>query len=138
MKREHALKLRQMIVKAAASLDDTDALAAKELYDLWNDHSRYYIGDRRREDNRLFRCLQEHDSQPLYKPSLTPALWEEIADPGTGTKDNPIKYNNNMALEKDKYYTQYDVLYICTRSTINPVYNPLSELVGLYVQIVED
>ena len=38
-----------------------------------------------------------------------------------------------MALESGKYYIQDYVIYCCTRDTINPVYNALADLVGLYV-----
>ena len=31
---------------------------------------------------------------------------------------------------------QDGVTYLCNRDTVNPVYNPLSELVGIYVEIV--
>ena len=35
------------------------------------------------------------------------------------------------------YMTRSDgVTYLCNRDTVNPVYNPLSELVGIYVEIV--
>ena len=42
-----------------------------------------------------------------------------------------------MALENGKYYIQDGVTYLCNRDTGNPVYNALSELVGLYVEIAE-
>ena len=41
-----------------------------------------------------------------------------------------------MALESGKYYSQNSKIYRCTRDTVNPVYNALSELVGLYVEEV--
>ena len=40
-----------------------------------------------------------------------------------------------MALESGKYYIQDYVIYLCNRGTINPVYNPLADLVGLYVEV---
>ena len=33
-------------------------------------------------------------------------------------------------------YIQDGVVYLCSRDTVNPVYNPLRELVGLYVKEV--
>ena len=32
------------------------------------------------------------------------------------------------------YYLQDSVIYLCTRDTVNPVYNPLADLVGIYVE----
>lgn len=52
--------------------------------------------------------------------------------------EKDIPYNGNMALEAGKYYTQDGVLYLCNRDTGNPVYHPLSALVGLYVEVVSD
>lgn len=53
-----------------------------------------------------------------------------------GTADDPIPYEGNMALESGKYYSQDGVVYRCTRDTGNPVFHALSELVGLYVEVV--
>lgn len=63
---------------------------------------------------------------------------EEICEQHEGTKYDAIPYNGNMALEAGKYYTQDGVLYLCNRDTGNPVYHPLSALVGLYVEVVSD
>ena len=41
-----------------------------------------------------------------------------------------------MALESGKYYIQGGMTYLCSRDTINPVYNALSELVGIYVEVI--
>lgn len=59
------------------------------------------------------------------------------AEEYAGTKHYPIPYDGNMALESGKYYIQDDVVYLCNRDTGQPVYNALSELVGLYVEVTE-
>ena len=61
---------------------------------------------------------------------------EPEAEPGT--IDNPIEYNNRMALVQGTYYTQGGVVYLCTRDTIIPVYNDLADLVQIYVQVVSE
>lgn len=83
MKREHAMKLRAAIVKASASLDDSTALTAVELFDEWREGVDYIKGDRRRRGDKLFRCEQNHTSQADWTPDATPALWTEVAEPGT-------------------------------------------------------
>ena len=40
-----------------------------------------------------------------------------------------------MELEETKYYTQNEVLYYCFRSTGQPVFNDLADLVGIYVEV---
>lgn len=137
MTRERAYKLRALIVKAADGLADEDAVEGVELFEEWEAGKDYVIGDRRRRADRLYKCRQGHRSQAGWEPENAPALWEEIAKPGQGeTPDNPIPYNNNMALVEGKYYAQAGVVYVCIRSTGAAVYNDLKDLVGIYVEVV--
>ena len=129
-------KLRELIVKASASLSDTDALQAVELFDEWHPDTDYEIGDRRRYNGTLYKARQNHTSQSIYPPNITPALWEVVAPEGKGdSPDNPIVYDQSMAIEKDKFYIENDVLYICTRSSGVPLYTALANVVGNYVEI---
>lgn len=135
---EKARQLRPMIVKASASLSDEDALSAVELFKAWAADTAYAADERIRYGDKLYRCVQAHTSQTDWAPDTTPALWTEVAKPGQGeTPDNPIPYNNNMALGDGKYYSQYGVVYVCTRSTGAAVYNDLKDLVGIYVNVWE-
>lgn len=136
MKRSELYKLRELIEKASTSLADGDALEAVELFPAWAAGVAYAVGQRIQYNGKLFKCVQAHTSQADWTPEATPALWTEVAKPGEGdTPENPIPYNNNMELFKDKYYSQNGVVYICTRNTEIPVYNNLSDLVGLYVEV---
>lgn len=137
--RFHLEKLRSLIIKASASLSDTDALNGVELFAVWSgDSVDYAVGERVSYEGTLYKCRQTHTSQSIYTPDMIPALWEEVAEPGQGdTPDNPIPYNNNMELFEGKYYSQYDVVYICTRSTGTAVYNDLADLVHIYVEVYE-
>ena len=78
---EKLLKLRQLIHKSSASLDDTDALDGVELFDWWKPNEYYEMGDRRRYGDKLYKCNQAHTSQEIYPPDIIPALWSEISDP---------------------------------------------------------
>ena len=82
MKREHAMKLRQMIVKASVSLPDEDALEAIELFPAWVVDTAYAADERCRHGGKLYRCVQPHTSQSEWTPDATPALWTEVALPG--------------------------------------------------------
>lgn len=53
-----------------------------------------------------------------------------------GTQEDPIPYTPPMEIFKDKYYTQNDILYKCTRDSGIPLSHDLSALVGLYVEII--
>lgn len=54
---------------------------------------------------------------------------------GSSALADPIPYSGNMNLTAGLYYIQDDVIYLCNRNTGQPVYNALSELVGLYVEV---
>ena len=136
--RQKARELRSMIEKASASLSDTDALDAIELFPHYVVNHPYALGDRFSYGDKLYKVLQAHTSQEQWAPDSTPSLYAEVEKPGQGdTPDNPIPYNNNMELFEGKYYSQYDVVYHCTRSTGVPVYNDLRDLVYIYVEVVE-
>lgn len=135
---ERARELRVTIEEIAESMTDKKALHNIELFPHWNDDHDYEVGDRFQYDGRLYRSRQTHHSQENWTPDITPALYEEVAEEGQGTRDNPIPYNNNMELVEGLYYTQSDVLYLCFRSTGVAVYNNLADLVGIYVNVVED
>lgn len=81
--RQKAHELRRMIEKAAESLDDTDALAAVELFQAWATDTAYILDVRVRYGNKLYKCVQAHTSQAEWTPDVTPALWTEVAEPGT-------------------------------------------------------
>ena len=89
------------------------------------------------EDADLYTVIQpELTIQEHYPPGVgTESLYTRIDEQHDGTKYDPIPYNGNMALQSGKYYTQNNILYLCNRDTINPVYNALAELVGLYVEV---
>lgn len=116
------------------TVDDNTALRMLEFYPAWASDTDYTAGYKVRRGGRLWCCLQAHTSQIGWEPENAASLWTEICESHAGTLEDPIPYNGNMALESGKYYSQNSKIYRCTRDTVNPVYNALSELVGLYVE----
>ena len=129
-----AMLVRQQI--NILNVDDNTALRMTAFYPEWAANAEYTIGYKVQRSGRLWRCIQAHTSQAGWEPENAPALWTEICETHSGTLEDPIPYNGNMALESGKYYSQNSKVYRCTRDTGNPVYNALSELVGLYVEKV--
>lgn len=144
MTRAEALKYRAIIEQGAQALDDAAAVAVKSLYPEWASGTAYTaengkpVGYKVRHSGRLWKLRQEHTSQAGWEPGTTgtESLWEEINESHDGTKYDPIPYNGNMALESGKYYTQGGVTYLCNRDTGIAVYQPLADLVGVYVEEV--
>lgn len=132
-----AESLRAHIETAAQSLPDDEALDAVPLHPVWAVGRDYPAGHKVQHNSRLWRCIQAHTAQEGWEPDAAAALWEGIDETHAGTLDNPIPYEGNMALTTGLYYEQYGVVYLCTRDTVNPVYNDLVDLVGLYVEVVE-
>ena len=123
-------------------MTDDEALSVKSVYPQWSEfiNKKLTQGMKVQYDNKLYKVRQDIatvlGNQP---PSInTAALYEEINETHAGTLEDPIPYNNNMELEEGKYYSQDEVTYLCTRSTGQAVYNNLSELVGIYVEVVSD
>ena len=114
------------------TVDDNTALRMRDFYPEWTPNAAYSVGFKVQYKGNLWRALQAHTSQVGWEPENAPALWEQINETHAGTLDDPIPYNGNMALENGKYYIQDNEIYLCTRDTVNPVYNSLAELVGLY------
>lgn len=140
---EQAQAIRAAIDTAAAVLTDADAINCKAIYKQWADlveagavvekGYRFLYG----ED--LYRTEQaSYTFVAHYSPSAVgmESLFSRLDESHAGSADDPIPYDGNMALEEGKYYSQDGIVYRCTWSTGNPVYHPLSELVGLYVEVV--
>ena len=117
------------------TVDDNTALRMVEFYPEWSAGQAYTAGYKAHRGGKLWRCLQAHTAQTGWEPENAASLWTEICESHDGTKYDPIPYNGNMALQSGKYYTQNNILYLCNRDTVNPVYNALAELVGLYVEV---
>ena len=121
------------------TVTDADALQMKSVYPQWDT----LIGKAVKKDEKtqyggkLWKVVKAHTVAAEHAPGKgTESLYTEIVESAAGTEDDPIPYDNNMELFSGKYYSQDGVTYRCTRDTGQPVYNPLSALVGLYVEAV--
>ena len=116
------------------TVDDNTALRMVAFYPEWAENAEYTAEYKVQRNGKLWRCRQAHTSQTGWEPENAASLWTEICESHAGTLEDPIPYSGNMALESGKYYMQDGKIYRCIRDTGNPVYNALSELVGLYVE----
>ena len=137
------LALSRMMINTM-SLTDEQALEVKDLYPTWEE----LIGQEIEKDfkltyeGKLYKALQQHTVQEQWKPGIdTASIYAVISasaeEEHTGTKEDPIPYVQNMVLEKNKYYTQDGVLYLCIQGTITGYPNDLKDLASL-VQKVEE
>ena len=139
-----ALSLFAMTINTM-NLTDEQALSVKNLYPNWSDfiggtlETNYKV----QYNDKLYKVRQTISTvldQEGYRPGEvgSEALYEEVNESNAGTQEDPIPYDNNMELFAGKYYSQNGVVYKCTRNTEQAVYQNLSDLVGIYVEKVEE
>lgn len=138
---DQAYAIRSAMDNAATVLTDAEALKCKAIYKQWKD----LIGEKVKEGYRflygidLYRVEQpEHTFVKHYIPGSvgTESLYSHIDEGHAGTYDDPIPYETNMEIYQDVYYSQYGVTYLCIRSSGQPLYHDLVNLVGNYVEVV--
>ena len=133
-----AMLIRQQV--NTLTVDDNTALRMKDFYPAFESVIGQTVrqGFKFTHGGKLWKTEQpEMTIQEHYAPGMgTESLYSEVCETHAGTLEDPIPYNGNMALESGKYYSQNSKIYRCTRDTVNPVYNALSDLVGLYVEKV--
>lgn len=122
------------------NLTDNQALSVKELYPRWEDKVNTTIeeGYITLYNDNLYRARQTHTALEIYPPSLdTASLYEVIVKTHEGTMEDPIPYTPPMEIYEGKYYTQFDVLYKCTRDSGTALTHDLFDLRGTYVELIE-
>ena len=142
MTEQQARKYRAIIEQGAQTLSDAEALTMKTLYPEWTylaakGYTAKDKGYKFVHGGDLYKTVQDNLTfASSWVPGVgTESLYERIDEQHDGSKYDPIPYDGNMALESGKYYTQGGMAHLCSRDTVNPVYNPLSELVGIYVEV---
>lgn len=138
---EQAQRLRVAMDNAAAVLTDEQAVKSKELYSKWADliGTDATVGQRFRYVDTLYKVRSKHTFSREWVPGVnTASLYTAIDVEHAGTIDDPIPWVPPMELVSGKYYSDKDVLYLCTRGSDIPLSYNLAELVGTYVEVVRD
>lgn len=88
----------------AQNLTDEQALSVQAIYPLWDENAiTYPTGYKVLYENVLYKCLQEHTSQPDWTPTAAPSLWTKvlIPDPAVIPEwEQPDSTNPYMAGDK--------------------------------------
>lgn len=122
------------------TVDDNTALRMADYYPAWEELIGKTVdkaGFRFTYGGYLYKTIPaNHTFTAGWKPGVgTESLYARIDAEHIGDQYDPIPYEGNMELTEGLYYTQDGVMYLCTRSTGQPVYNTLAELVGIYVEV---
>lgn len=140
---EAILQFKRAMQFVGETLTDEKALEVVGIYPAWkhlcdSGFTAKDAGYRFRYKGELYKTKKPSFTfQAQWVPGVgTESIFERIDAEHSGTADDPIPYGGNMELFAGKYYSQYDVVYVCTRDTGTAVYHDLSALVGLYVDVV--
>ena len=133
----------------AQELTDAQAITVKAIYPEYDPNGVLYPSYFKVQHNgSLYKCQQEHTSQPGWEPGVAPSLWV-LVETGEqeGTKEDPIPVPDTvttagMEYEKGKYYSEGGTVYLMNRDGMADgekvtLYQPPSALVSHYFEIVE-
>ena len=144
MKMSEALLYRAAIEAGSNAVErsDTEALAVKGIYPKWKNligQTAEKAGFKFTHNGKLYKTIPaNHTFAEQWVPGVgTESLYTVIDEAHAGTKEDPIPYSGNMELVEGLYYVQDGVIYLCNRSSGQPVYNALKDLVNLYVTVAE-
>lgn len=103
----------------ALDLSNNDTIKYKDYLPDWND----YINKSMPKDfkfqynNQPYKTLQYINIVLSNQtPDIVYALYAIINEEHEGTLEDPIPYTQQMAIEKGKYYIQYDVVYLAVQN----------------------
>lgn len=131
-------------------LTANEALAHKEWYPYWGEEGAEMgkevpAGFRLRhraegeEEDTLYEVVQKHSLQADWVPGVeTASLYKVVSATHAGTKEDPIPYQQMMAIEQGKYYTEDGILYVGILTTQTGYPNKLSELFTLAEKVEEE
>lgn len=134
-------EVQEMLVRQqinTLAVDDQTAYRMRAFYPEWAEGQSYPVGYKLLYGGELYKVIQAHTSQADWTPDAVPALFTRIDEHHDGSRYDPIPYNGNMELYAGQYYSQSGVTYRCTRATGTAVFHPLAELVGIYVEVIEN
>lgn len=78
IKAEDAAEFRSTVNEIIGTLTDEQAIAAPVLFPVWQADVAYKAGDRVRYEGKLYKVLQDHNSQLDWEPISAPSLFASL------------------------------------------------------------
>ena len=101
---KRARELRKIIEQAAQSLDDNDSADTPEIFPAFDpDGHAYKTGNKIRYNNKTYKVLQDHTSQPDWTPDVAVSLFAEVINEGIPEWVQPGSTNAYMKGDKVKH-----------------------------------
>lgn len=133
-------QLKTLVSEQVSELSDDDAKKVPALFPVWQTDEAYAVGDRVYYNGSLYKCVQAHTSQSTWNPKDATSLWANVSEESQeadGSREHPYQWKSGMTSYNGKFYTEEGILYLCIRDSGNPLYFPISSLIGTYFQIAE-
>lgn len=111
---ERARFLRKIIEGLSTNMTDENALEAKELFPSWEDGREYFVGDRVRYDDVLYKCLIGHTSQPDWTPDNSVSLWARVLIPDPEVIPEWVQPESTNPYMKGDKVTHNGKTWVCT------------------------
>lgn len=89
---------------------------------------RFQYKAEKAQEYLLYEVIKDHALQADWIPAGQMDLYKVVTVEHAGTLEDPIPYVQGMAFEKDKYYEQYGVTYLCILTTVTGYPNDLKDL----------
>jgi len=98
---------REKLEDVSQTIPDEKAQTNIALYPKWTGDSKHYSVDYRvQHEDAVYKCLQEHDSQPTWTPTDAPSLWAKVLVPSPDVIpdwEQPDSTNAYMTGDKVRY-----------------------------------
>lgn len=78
IKAEEAVQFRSTVNEIIGTLTDEQALAAPVLFPVWQTEVEYKTGDRIRYEGKLYKVIQDHNSQIGWEPIVAVSLFAAL------------------------------------------------------------
>ena len=97
---------REKLETVSQSLPDDLAQFSVAMYPHWSSDAHYDVNYRVQYNDVVYKCLQEHDSQPTWTPTDAPSLWAKVLVPSPDVIpdwEQPDSTNGYMTGDKVRY-----------------------------------
>lgn len=78
---ENAAAIAFVVLAETGQIDDVTASEQSILFAAWEPDVAYTVGQLRKYEGKLYRCVQAHTSQNGWEPDKTASLWALTSDP---------------------------------------------------------
>lgn len=129
-------KVANRINDVPMTIEESLELAA--YFPKWEAGKKMSLGYKVSYEGSLFEVIQAHTSQADWTPKVAKSLFKVVQVEATGSIDDPIAWESGMVLEEGKYYIEGGVKYKALRDSGIALHYLLFDLVGTYVEVIEE